>query len=121
MDNDDTPVSFVILGETADGQRFRPSDWADRLCGVMSPYRPKRSAGGHLTYSPWVMPGQRGGLKTVTVDARLHALEPLAWRFIVGFARDNGLRVEPVVAAPSDPASENTDGRNAAAAPVSVD
>ncbi|WP_420106437.1 DUF3579 domain-containing protein, partial [Herbaspirillum huttiense] len=27
---------FIILGKTSDGRQFRPSDWAERLCGVMS-------------------------------------------------------------------------------------
>ena len=90
-----TPVrSFVILGVTADGRPFRPSDWAERLCGVMSGFRP---AGGgpqaHLTYSPYVMPGMRDGVKCVIVDARIHDVEPMAYKFLDGFARDNGLRV----------------------------
>lgn len=31
-------VEFVILGITLDGKPFRPSDWAERLCGVMSAF-----------------------------------------------------------------------------------
>ncbi|MBF1259465.1 MAG: DUF3579 domain-containing protein, partial [Lautropia mirabilis] len=27
---------FVIIGETHEGRRFRPSDWAERLAGVMA-------------------------------------------------------------------------------------
>ena len=32
-----------IQGVTHDGKTFRPSDWAERLAGVMSSFRP----GGH--------------------------------------------------------------------------
>lgn len=96
MIDPDCPVSFLIVGQTADGRPFRPSDWAERVCGVMSPYRPRRASGGHLFYSPYVMPGLRAGVKTVTVDKRLHEIEPLAWRFMLGFARDNGLRLESI-------------------------
>ena len=86
--------SFVILGVTRDGRVFRPSDWAERLCGVMSSFRP----GGaglqmHITYSPYVMPGVHEGAKCVHVDARIHDIEPMAYKFLVGFARDNELRV----------------------------
>ena len=31
-------VEFVIVGTTLDGKPFRPSDWAERLCGVMSAF-----------------------------------------------------------------------------------
>ncbi len=91
MPNAEAPRSFVIVGRTHDGQRFRPSDWAERLCGVMSQYRPRHSAGSHLTYSPFVMPGQHDGAKAVFVDAALYGLEPMAFRFLENFARDNHL------------------------------
>ena len=29
-----------IQGITSDGRTFRPSDWAERLAGVMSSFRP---------------------------------------------------------------------------------
>ncbi|MEZ5657198.1 MAG: DUF3579 domain-containing protein [Burkholderiaceae bacterium] len=94
MPNSETPVSFVIVGRTQAGQTFRPSDWAERLCGVMSQYRPRLRAGSHLTYSPFVMPGHRDGAKAVFVDAALYALEPMAFRFLENFARDNHLVIE---------------------------
>lgn len=62
----------------------------------MAPYRP---GGGtarpqpHLSYSPYVMPGLRNGVKCVIVDGRLNQLEPLAYKFVVNFAADNELRV----------------------------
>jgi len=90
-----TPVrSFTILGLTREGRAFRPSDWAERLAGVMSGFRPPAAgAQQHLTYSPYVMPGMRDGVRCVRVDARIHGLEPLAYGFLVGFARDNDLQV----------------------------
>jgi hypothetical protein len=86
--------SFVIVGTTRHGKPFRPSDWAERLAGVMSPFRP--GGGGsqaHLTYSPYVVPGLHEGVKCVRVDARLHAIEPMAYKFLRGFAVDNELEV----------------------------
>lgn len=89
------PRSFVIFGVTHDGRAFRPSDWADRLCGVMAQYRPGPARpGAHLTYSPYVMPSMRDGVRCVLVDARLHGLEPLAYYFLTGFASDNNLKVD---------------------------
>jgi hypothetical protein len=88
------PQSFVILGVTRDGRQFRPSDWAERLCGVMSSFRPGAAhSQSHLGYSPYVAPGLHDGLRCVQVDARIHGLEPMAYHFLVGFARDNELQV----------------------------
>ena len=86
--------SFVILGITSDGKPFRPSDWAERLCGIMAQFRPQDSVGSHLSYSPFVIPTMRGELKCVQVDRRLHELEPLAFNFLLGFCRDNDLQFE---------------------------
>ena len=56
--------SFVIVGVTRDGKRFRPSDWADRLCGVMSAF----GADHRMKYSPYVRPGcTLKGDKTVLI------------------------------------------------------
>ncbi|MGO3890298.1 MAG: DUF3579 domain-containing protein [Paenalcaligenes sp.] len=85
-------LQLTIHGTTNEGQRFRPSDWAERLAGVMSQFRPAGAAGGHLTYSPYVVPRLIDGVRCVVVDARLRDLEPLAWKFVVGFAQDNNLK-----------------------------
>src|SRR5690625_3370165 len=82
----------IIYGVTYGDQRFRPSDWAERLAGVMSQFRPEGSAGGPLTYSPYVVPRFIDGVRCVVVDSKLRDLEPLAWKFICNFARDNNLK-----------------------------
>ncbi len=84
---------LVIHGLTHEGKRFRPSDWAERLAGVMSQFRPAGSIGGHLTYSPYVVPIVIDGIRCVVVDQRLRQLEPLAWKFVGDFAKDNNLKV----------------------------
>ena len=83
-----------IQGITHDGRTFRPSDWADRLCGVMSPFRPGGpQPGSHLTYSPWCVPTIVNGVKCVVVNAELREVEPMAWDFAINFARDNDLQL----------------------------
>ena len=39
------PRDFFIQGITLDGRTFRPSDWAERLAGAMSCFRPGGGAG----------------------------------------------------------------------------
>jgi hypothetical protein len=82
-------AEFVIVGTTLDGKPFRPSDWAERLCGVMSAF------GGdqRMMYSPFVHPITAGGVRCVVVDVRLETIEPMAYRFLLSFAKDNELQV----------------------------
>jgi hypothetical protein len=86
---------FFILGITNKGKQFRPSDWAERLCGVMSCFRPEGSGGrnAHLKFSPYVHPTVVNGVKAVVVDNALQTAEPLAYHFVVNFAKDNDLQV----------------------------
>src|SRR4029453_19418565 len=91
-----TPLEIFIQGITRDGRTFRPSDWAERLAGAMSCFRPGGGAGGrasYIGYSPYCMPRVIEGMKCVIVDARLRDLEPMAWDFVMNFARDNALQV----------------------------
>ena len=106
MQHDDrsTPVStasgmsewtsrFVILGQTHDGRTFRPSDWAERLAGVMASFRPQKAGSQqHLTWSPYVLPSAWRGIRCVVVDPRLRDIEPMAFSFMLNFAQDNQLR-----------------------------
>jgi hypothetical protein len=87
----DLPVEFVIQGTTEEGQTFRPSDWAERLCGVMAAF----GSDQHLAYSPYVHPITSNGVRCVVVDSRLEGLEPMAYRFLLNFAKDNDLKVRP--------------------------
>ncbi len=83
-----------IQGITQDGRTFRPSDWAERLAGVMSSFRPGgASPGSHLSYSPWCVPTVINEIKCVIVHSDLRAHEPMAWDFVLNFAKDNDLQV----------------------------
>ena len=97
----------LILGRTRDGKTFRPSDWAERLAGVMSSFRPGgASPGSHLSYSPWCVPTQVADVKAVIVNSELRAAEPMAWDFVLNFARDNQLEVGEACLVPEPPAKE---------------
>ncbi len=90
------PRQFFIQGTTLDGRTFRPSDWAERLAGAMSCFRPGGGRGGigsFIGYSPYCVPRLISGVKNVIVDERLREIEPMAWDFVMNFARDNALVV----------------------------
>jgi hypothetical protein len=94
---------FHIHGVTQDGRSFRPSDWAERLAGAMSAFRPGAPRGGaagigaHIGYSPWCVPQVVDEVRCVLVSEALRELEPMAWDFVMNFARDNQLRVREVL------------------------
>ena len=83
-----------IQGITHDGKTFRPSDWAERLAGVMSQFRPGGAVpGSHLSYSPWCIPTTMGNVKCVVVHHDLRDHDVMAWDFVMNFAKDNNLQV----------------------------
>jgi hypothetical protein len=91
-----------IQGVTRDGKPFRPSDWAERLAGAMCSFRPGAAGSGYASfigYSPYCVPRVIEGVKCVIVSEALRDLEPMAWDFVMNFARDNEL----VVAERADP------------------
>ena len=99
-----SPKEVFIQGITHDGKTFRPSDWADRLCGVMSQFRPGGpQPGSHLTYSPWCVPTVVNGVKCVVVNAELRDAEPMAWDFAINFAKDNNLQMAEACLIPDSP------------------
>ena len=90
------PREVFIQGLTSKGRTFRPSDWAERLAGAMSSFRPGGAAMGktaHLGYSPYCVPTTLGEVKCVVVNEALRDIEPMAWDFVMNFAKDNDLQV----------------------------
>jgi hypothetical protein len=73
----------------------------------MSCFRPEGGGGrnAHLQYSPYVRPTVVNGLKAVVVNRSLQQVEPLAYHFVVDFAKDNDLQVVDAcfVPLPGDP------------------
>jgi hypothetical protein len=101
-----SPRQYYIQGVTRQGRNFRPSDWAERLAGAMSCFRPGGGAGGigaFIGYSPYCVPRVVDGVKCVIVNEALRDIEPMAWDFVMNFARDNGLPVSEVCPLPEAP------------------
>ncbi len=101
------PRQFYIHGVSQDGRVFRPSDWAERLAGAMSCFRPGGGTarlGAMIGYSPYCVPQTVDGVRCVLVSEALKGIEPMAWDFVMNFARDNGLPVSEVCMLPeADP------------------
>lgn len=95
---------FIIQGITKEGRVFRPSDWAERLAGAMSSFRPggsgKAGISAFIGYSPYCVPTSVGDVKAVIVNEALKEIEPMAWDFVANFARDNDLQMGEVCVLP---------------------
>jgi hypothetical protein len=93
------PRLFKIQGITREGKAFRPSDWAERLAGALSSFRPLGSgADAHIHYSPYCVPRVVGGVKCVIVNEALRDVELMALDFVLHFARDNNLVISEIAA-----------------------
>ncbi len=90
------PRQFKIQGITRQGKPFRPGDWAERLAGALSSFRPGGGMQAHIGYSPYCVPRVVGGVKCVIVNEALRGLEPMAMDFVMNFARDNDLVVSEI-------------------------
>jgi hypothetical protein len=89
----------IIQGVTTNGRAFRPSDWAERLCGIMSTFEGDQ----HMRYAESVRPLMLDGVRCVLVEPSLADSEPRAYRFLLDFARDNELVViDPSAPLPDD-------------------
>ena len=83
------PYEVVIHGTTSSGKIFRPSDWAERLCGILSSF----TKDNRLSYSNWVRPMLVDNVRCVAVDKKLEEDNPQMFRFLMDFAADNDLRI----------------------------
>ena len=83
------PDAVIIHGTTSNGKVFRPSDWAERLCGILSSFNKDH----RLSYHEWVHPVLLDKIRCVVIDAKLQEINPSMFRFLMDFAADNDLRV----------------------------
>jgi hypothetical protein len=90
MDDAIANAPFIIRGITTKGDRFRPSDWADRLAGAFAVIDPNN----RTRYSPFVQPTTLHGIRCVVVDKKLKDADPTAFRFLQTFAESNELQIE---------------------------
>jgi len=79
---------LVIESVRENGQRFRPSDWIERISANMGTF----GADHRLHYANSVKPAMVNGEKCLVVDQSLETENPAAFGFIMGFAKSNNLR-----------------------------
>ena len=79
---------ILIEGVTDAGEKFRPSDWAERMSGSMCTFRNRR-----ITYSPLLQPSVKDGNQCMLLDPALRDTNPSLYESIMHFVEENHLRV----------------------------
>ena len=80
---------IIIEGVTEQGKTFRPSDWAERMSGVLANFKNSR-----LYYSPLLQPSvNKEGYKCVLLDPKLKESSPQIYNSILEFAKTNKLKI----------------------------
>lgn len=80
---------IVIEGVTEEGQKFRPSDWAERIGGSLATFKNRR-----IHYSPMLEPSvNKEGYKCVLLDPELKQSNPGLYQTILDFAKTNHLKI----------------------------
>jgi len=81
--------SLIIQGETSDGRKFRPSDWAERMSGMLSTFGDDH----RIHYSPQLKPLNFCGNKCIAIDRELQSSNPSVFNQIIDFAKRNNLKI----------------------------
>ena len=84
-----TTGKVIIQGITQEGGKFRPSDWAERLCGAVASYGPGR----RIIFHPNVQLASMNDVKCVVIDASLEEEDEMLFDFLTAFADENNLQI----------------------------
>ena len=82
---------IIISGITEQGNKFRPSDWVERIASDFASFEKRK-----LHYNNLVKPVMHGGEKRLFMANRFSQLNPQGFEFVVNFAMRNHLKVEQV-------------------------
>ncbi len=96
------PTCLIVVGETEDGQTFRPSDWTERLIDAAAAYGQDRRQRRDLYAGPDRRQRQTefltaqivDGRKCLMIDLRLREANPGAFAYIMTFVHSHGLRTQ---------------------------
>lgn len=82
---------IVICGKTDSGQKFRPSDWCDRLRSTLNALGEEQAE----EFAQYVHIVNFENGKCVMISTELQSISPPLYRFFLKFAKDNNLVTKP--------------------------
>ena len=77
------------MGQTKEGKKFRPSDWAERLYYTVASY----GKNGRIVFNPLVNLNQEDNSKCFVINVTLRDKDPMIYDFLVDFAVNNELEM----------------------------
>jgi len=80
---------ILIMGQTKEGKKFRPSDWAERLYYTVASY----GKNGRIIFNPLVNLNQEDNSKCFVINVTLRDKDPMIYDFLVDFAVSNELEM----------------------------
>lgn len=80
---------IIIEGITEGGNKFRPSDWAERMSGAMSSFGKDQ----RIRYSPMLQPMTINGIKCITIDPDMEDENPEMFQYIMQWVSANQLKI----------------------------
>lgn len=81
---------IIIEGINQDGNKFRPSDWCERLATTLASFGEDQ----RLQYCKSAHPCIINGINCLIVDKDLEAKSPESYEFLLAFASENKLQVQ---------------------------
>ncbi|MBN3788088.1 DUF3579 domain-containing protein [Burkholderia sp. Ac-20353] len=85
---------YLIIGITHARKTFRPSDWPERLAGVITLFVGEKRPGFPSALTRLATPVVDSGAKCLFVSHELRTVCPDAFEFAMQFAADNDLPVD---------------------------
>lgn len=82
-------AKYVIYGVTNKNEKFRPSDWTERLASIIGTFDEKKK----LCYSQYVQPMIKNGVAYVLVKNGIDLCDEKISDFILDFAKQNDLKI----------------------------
>lgn len=84
-----TPEEIIIQSLTRKGNRFRPSDWVDRICSSYAEFGEDRK----LRYSHYLKPKIIDGVRCLAVSMQLRTANREGFEELMQFAEENNLSI----------------------------
>ena len=81
---------IIIEGIKEDGNKFRPSDWCERLATTLASFGEDQ----RLQYCKSAHPCLINGINCLIVDRDLEFKSPESYEFLMSFAKENKLNIQ---------------------------
>ena len=81
---------LYIVGKKKTGEKFRPSDWSERLSDCLYCFDEDQE----INYFNYICTDNYDQTKALKISNELKEIDPIAFNFLIKFANDNNLTIE---------------------------